>query len=592
MVRCKLLLVSVLLFTNSTAPARDERPAARAPVRVVQGRVTDERGTSIAGALVMLGPADGPRQFTQEATARTDVAGRYRIALSETHSEWFKLRTRILAEGFRAVETTVVAESENATADVALPAEAWKTNRVRFVDPAGSPASGVEVTCYLPKRVLWSRLVTDLEGRCDIKMARGQWITLEVKSQSVRPVTLALRNVEGDPSTITVSLHPPIKGCVRDPQGRPMDGVVVGWAVTDEHGARRMEPHPFESEVATTDSEGRFSLAPGDLVTPHEIPRPGDFVPPETICFADRRFKCFAFRFVDLSRPVERLDVTLGAGRTVRIPVRWGSAPATQNAFANLTISLTPDVDHPSFRSRVFWKALSEVTQPVLETTEVTLPQGDYKFAVISIDGKTHEILGNAEQAVQVRAGSEVLELPPLRIEPTFHQRMIGKTAPEIEATDLDTSRPVRLSDLRGKVVVLDFWGYWCGPCVVSMRYLIELHRRFEHQPLAIVALHDQSVQSRADYDRRIAYVRKELWSDRDLPFRVLLDRPDPSKAPDRHAEGTGLTCKRYRIESFPELFVIDQQSKIVGVVRHSEHDRLESLVRTLLAKSEPPRPN
>jgi hypothetical protein len=42
----------------------------------------------------------------------------------------------------------------------------------------------------------------------------------------------------------------------------------------------------------------------------------------------------------------------------------------------------------------------------------------------------------------------------------------------------------------------------------------------------------------------------------------------------------------------FPELFVIDQQSKIVGVVRHSEHDRLESLVRTLLARSEPPRPD
>ena len=45
-------------------------------------------------------------------------------------------------------------------------------------------------------------------------------------------------------------------------------------------------------------------------------------------------------------------------------------------------------------------------------------------------------------------------------------------------------------------------------------------------------------------------------------------------------------------IASSPFAAVIDQQSKIVGVVRHSEHDRLESLVRTLLAKSEPPRPN
>ena len=65
---------------------------------------------------------------------------------------------------------------------------------------------------------------------------------------------------------------------------------------------------------------------------------------------------------------------------------------------------------------------------------------------------------------------------------------------------------PVHLADFRGKVVVLDFWGYWCGPCNGAMPYLSDLHRRFEGRPVAVVGLHDQSVQSRPEYDRRTAF--------------------------------------------------------------------------------------
>ena len=66
---------------------------------------------------------------------------------------------------------------------------------------------------------------------------------------------------------------------------------------------------------------------------------------------------------------------------------------------------------------------------------------------------------------------------------------MAGKPAPEIDATDLDTGKPVRLADFRGKVVVLDFWGYWCGPCTGSMPHLVALHRKFAGRPVAVVAL-------------------------------------------------------------------------------------------------------
>ena len=54
-------------------------------------------------------------------------------------------------------------------------------------------------------------------------------------------------------------------------------------------------------------------------------------------------------------------------------------------------------------------------------------------------------------QSVGDRAQNELFEI---------HNLGIGKTAPEIEGADID-GKPIKLSDYRGKVVVLDFWGYW-----------------------------------------------------------------------------------------------------------------------------------
>jgi Tfp pilus assembly protein PilX len=81
-------------------------------------------------------------------------------------------------------------------------------------------------------------------------------------------------------------------------------------------------------------------------------------------------------------------------------------------------------------------------------------------------------------------------------------------------------------------------------------------------------------------------------WSHRSVPRKNQAQARTLQYEPNELCIQLGVARPRYRIESFPSLFVIDQQSKIVGVVRHSEHARLESLVRTLLAKSEPPRPN
>lgn len=63
-----------------------------------------------------------------------------------------------------------------------------------------------------------------------------------------------------------------------------------------------------------------------------------------------------------------------------------------------------------------------------------------------------------------------------------------GKMAPDFSLQDLD-GKPVKLSDLRGKAVLLNFWATFCGPCKVEMPWLIELQKQYGPQGLQIVGV-------------------------------------------------------------------------------------------------------
>jgi len=66
-------------------------------------------------------------------------------------------------------------------------------------------------------------------------------------------------------------------------------------------------------------------------------------------------------------------------------------------------------------------------------------------------------------------------------------EKMIGTEAPEIDAEHFVAQDPVTMADLRGKVVLIDFWAVWCGPCIMTFPHLIEWHEKYSDRGLVIL---------------------------------------------------------------------------------------------------------
>jgi peroxiredoxin/outer membrane lipoprotein-sorting protein len=114
----------------------------------------------------------------------------------------------------------------------------------------------------------------------------------------------------------------------------------------------------------------------------------------------------------------------------------------------------------------------------------------------------------------------------------------IGTLAQEFTLRDLDGTE-VRLSELRGKVIVLDFWATWCAPCRASMPTTELLHRQLKDKGVVVLGIDDEDPK-----DQR-AFLRKFGYS-----FTSLVD---PAK------KVAGL----YKVGPIPTTIVIDEEGKI-----------------------------
>jgi thiol-disulfide isomerase/thioredoxin len=143
----------------------------------------------------------------------------------------------------------------------------------------------------------------------------------------------------------------------------------------------------------------------------------------------------------------------------------------------------------------------------------------------------------------------------------------VGRVAPEIEGEDID-GRPMRLSDFRGKVVVLSFWASWCGPCMGMVPHERSLVGRLEGKPFVLLGVDGDEDRGQA---KRVVQRERMTW------------RSWWNGGP------TGPITERWSVASWPTIYVLDAK----GVIRYKDvrEERLDEAVDTLLKEAEAARP-
>lgn len=215
---------------------------------------------------------------------------------------------------------------------------------------------------------------------------------------------------------------------------------------------------------------------------------------------------------------------------------------------------------------------------------EFIVPPGTYKLFAYGTD------LHGVERTFEVKPGQSKLELDPIDLPHTRLAALYGQPAPELrKIKGWKNGGPVKLANLSGKVVLLDFWGHWCGPCLRAMPNLTELHDAFGDRGLVIIAIHDDSVESIEELDKKLTKARNELWFGRDLPFLIALDGGGPTKIEGTNLTARGATTAAYGITNFPTTVLIDQEGKVVERFNiHNLQKAKDKLGKLLGVKAKP----
>ncbi|WP_165225388.1 TlpA disulfide reductase family protein [Aquisphaera insulae] len=187
-----------------------------------------------------------------------------------------------------------------------------------------------------------------------------------------------------------------------------------------------------------------------------------------------------------------------------------------------------------------------------------------------ALDRKAEELLERAsDEFGDVRLPGSTQTIGEVATGELFAARNlnIGQAAPEIVGTDHE-SKPFKLSETRGKVVVLTFTGSWCGPCVAMYPLFRELLTIHKGRPFSIVSV---------DTDTDVQALKKAIDSGK-ITWRCWWD-----------GGMDGPIARRWGIASFPRIFVLDPQ----GVIRFKDvrGDDLKRAVAGLLDVPETVKP-
>jgi beta-lactamase regulating signal transducer with metallopeptidase domain/thiol-disulfide isomerase/thioredoxin len=542
-------------------------------IRRISGTVTDAvTGKPVAGLTAMPVIEFRPGFMSVERHQKKEFPGAtYSIEGDRTDGGY---RVRVEAPGYRSTMSAGVRPGESdPTFDFRL--EPAPPARGRVVEVGGRPVEGAAVFVVTPSQSVtmgldqenalpWhQKLLTDGQGRFSFPAQFEPYTVIATHSSGYAEATFKRDQEPGD---LSLKAWARVEGRLTQ-AGRP---VPLVWVSFDPISINRLDlPRVQSSYAAETDKDGRFVFA--------RVPPVKAQVKAQLSVWKDSPLTSSRAVPLDL-QPGDRVELNLsGAGTTVtgRV-VLTGVPPDAVDLHKSLNFLLhkvsgiepPPDVRSIGFQVKGGWNDAWTSTaegQAFLQTLHydfVTLDKdgrfrveglaaGDYEFALRLYEppkegGCLVSPIGSQTVRFRLIEGpgpAPALDLGNMRVKAMPGPRP-GDVVPDFTVTSI-SGETVKLTDLRGRYVLLDFWATWCGPCVADLSTVQRLHEKFgTDRSLAILGLNLDDDHESA---RQFAQERKLRWTQGSLG-----KRPDDD------------ILARYAIGNVPAYFLIAPDGKLV----------------------------
>lgn len=350
---------------------------------------------------------------------------------------------------------------------------------------------------------------------------------------------------------------------VVDEQGRPVDGVEVGAGHCFGDMLLRDTGWIYEVGPVTSDANGVAHFA-------EDSEMPSSF----SIYARHKGRQLVGVGNVDAGKQPETLTITMKRACHIRGSFVCPELETRGRKLTGTGVSIFLDGRYVIER----WDK-----EP---SFEFVLPAGEYQLKGNSLAG-TYRIA----QALTVPANETMLTLDPIRLPLTKLKLMELDNVAAPELTGIvawKNSEPLRLADLRGKVVLLDFWGYWCLSCINKIPQLSKLHDQFHERGLVIIGIHvdvGDEIDTVAKLDEKLKTFRESKWNGRDIPFPVaMVPQNKISYGPNTTVSARSEVAANYGIQSYPTKVLIDQDGNVAGRFnfnKASDVKRLENMLGT-----------